>query len=186
MATATSYLPDPDPAVRGAALGAISRLGGFDHEVMAAAMGDPDPGVRRRAVEIAGWSTSNFGPKWVVDLLNALGDKDDDVVEAGAWALGEVGTEAGQDAVDALSRVASEHPAALCREAAVAALGAIGHPSGLPHVLRALEDVPAIRRRAAVALAAFDDPSVRLAWQKCLTDKDRQVRYIAEDLLVDE
>jgi HEAT repeat protein len=71
----------------------------------------------------------------------------------------------------------------LCREAAVAALGAIGDPVGLPAVLAALDDKPAIRRRAAVALAAFEGPDVDDALRRCLDDRDWQVRQVAEDLL---
>ena len=55
---------------------------------------------------------------------------------------------------------ATEHGDARCREAAVAALGAIGDPAGLPAVLAALGDKPTVRRRATVALAGFDDPRV--------------------------
>jgi len=77
----------------------------------------------------------------------------------------------------------SGHSDPLCREAAVAALGAIGDPDGLPAVLSALGDKPAIRRRAAVALAAFDDPEVEPALRRCLEDRDWQVRQVAEDLL---
>jgi len=68
-------------------------------------------------------------------------------------------------------------------EAAVAALGAIGDPAGLPAVLAALDDKPAIRRRAAVALAAFDGPDTEAALRRCLEDRDWQVRQVAEDLL---
>jgi HEAT repeat protein len=71
----------------------------------------------------------------------------------------------------------------LCRESAVAALGAIGDPTGLPAILAALDDKPAVRRRAAVALAAFTGPSVEAALRRCLDDRDWQVRQVAEDLL---
>jgi HEAT repeat protein len=40
----------------------------------------------------------------------------------------------------------------------------------------------AIRRRAVIALAAFDDPRVEDAWRRCLEDRDWQVRQAAEDL----
>ena len=75
------------------------------------------------------------------------------------------------------------HSDPLCREAAVAALGAIGDPAGLPAVLAALADKPAVRRRAAVALAAFTGPVVETALRRCLEDRDWQVRQVAEDLL---
>ena len=68
----------------------------------------------------------------------------------------------------------------------MAALGAIGDSAGLPAVLAALDDKPAVRRRAAVALAAFDGPSVEAALRRCLDDRDWQVRQVAEDLLAME
>ncbi len=110
-------------------------------------------------------------------------DPDPAVVEGAAWALGEAGPGAGAPAVVALQRVASTHDDPLCREAAVAALGAIGDPVALDTVLEALEDKPAVRRRATIALAAFDDPRVDVALRRCLEDRDWQVRQAAEDLL---
>ena len=68
----------------------------------------------------------------------------------------------------------------------MAALGAIGDPAGLSAVVAALEDKPAIRRRAAVALAAFEGPEVETALRRCLEDRDWQVRQVAEDLLAVE
>ena len=69
------------------------------------------------------------------------------------------------------------------REAAVAALGAIGDPSTLAVVLAACDDKPAVRRRAVLALAAFDGPEVEARLRAALTDRDWQVRQAAEDLL---
>ena len=48
------------------------------------------------------------------------------------------------------------------------------------------DDKPAIRRRAAVALAAFEGPEVEAALRRCLEDRDWQVRQVAEDLLADD
>ncbi|HEV2362337.1 MAG TPA: HEAT repeat domain-containing protein, partial [Acidimicrobiales bacterium] len=115
-----------------------------------------------------------------VDYLALLGDTDASVVEAAAFALGEVGD---PGAVPALAAVATAHTDALCRESAVAALGAIGDEDGLPAILRALTDRPAIRRRATLALAPFDGPEVDEALHRMLTDHDWQVRQAAEDLL---
>ncbi|MCU1449313.1 MAG: hypothetical protein JWP02_1483, partial [Acidimicrobiales bacterium] len=70
---------------------------------------------------------------------------------------------------------------------AVAALGAIGDRRGLAAVLdAAASDRPAVRRRAVVALAAFDGPDVDAALHHALTDRDWQVRQAAEDLLAEE
>ena len=85
-------------------------------------------------------------------------------------------------AVRALMATATSHPEPLCREAAVAALGSLRSPAGLPAVLAALEDKPAVRRRAVVALAGFEGPEVDAALAKAAGDVDWQVRQVAEDL----
>jgi HEAT repeat protein len=68
------------------------------------------------------------------------------------------------------------------REAAVAALGAIGDPAGLAAVLAATRDRATVRRRAVLALAPFDGPGVDAALERARTDRDWQVRQAAEDL----
>ena len=144
--------------------------------IAASALSDADAGVRRRACEAAVHVDD-------VDLGPALADEDSAVVEAAAWALGEQGTTAA-DAVDDLARLAREHPEPLCRESAVAALGAIGDERGLAAVLAAAAgDRPAVRRRAVVALAAFEGPEVEAALRHALEDRDWQVRQAAEDLM---
>jgi HEAT repeat protein len=45
-----------------------------------------------------------------------------------------------------------------------------------------MEDKPAVRRRAVIALAPFEGPAVEEALAKALTDRDWQVRQAAEDL----
>jgi HEAT repeat protein len=176
---ARAGLGDPAGVVRATALGALDRLGLLADDDLAAGLADVDPAVRRRAVEL-----SATRPRVAVALL--LDDPDPSVVEMTAWSLGER-TETG--AVDRLGRLSSAtdgHDDPLCREAAVASLGAIGDPAGLPAVLAALDDKPAVRRRAAVALAAFEGPSVEAALHRCLEDRDWQVRQVAEDLLAGE
>lgn len=175
--TAREHLTHPDPAVRAVALGALARLGLLQAAHLETAVADPSPGVRRRAAELA-------ATRPAPSLLPLL-DGDPAVAEMAAWALGERG--ASQDGraevVRALSSMAAGHSDALCREAAVAALGAIGDPAGLPAILAATSDRPAVRRRAVIALAPFDGPEVEAALQRALTDHDWQVRQAAEDQL---
>ena len=176
VGAARAAIDDEAPSVRATALGALHRLEVLTDADLRCALADPEASVRRRACELAAGSPA-------VDLSARLDDGDPSVVEMAAWALGE---RRETSAVQALTRLASPgsgHSDPLCREAAVAALGAIGDPAGLPAVLDALEDKPAIRRRAAVALAAFDDPEVEPALRRCLQDRDWQVRQVAEDLL---
>jgi HEAT repeat protein len=176
-ATARALAGSPDPEVRAAALGALARLG--DGELAArvtSALDDGHPAVRRRAAELAAVAPHVA----IADLAARLADSDPLVAEAACWALGE---REDAHAVAALVAVAGAHGDALVREAAVAALGAIGDPAGLPAVLAATADKPAVRRRAVLALAPFEGPEVEAALQRALEDRDWQVRQAAEDLL---
>lgn len=179
--TARRLLLDPSAAVRATALAALGRMSRVTPSDVEAALLDTDPLVRRRACEVAIALPAHLGR---IDLLGVLADPDASVAEAGAWALGERGA-APTEVVDALSTVTTGHDDALCREAAVAALGAIGDERGLPAVLTATADKPAIRRRAVIALAPFAGPEVVAALERALTDRDWQVRQAAEDLLAD-
>ena len=173
-AGARALLADPDPAVRATALGALGRLGRAGAADVEAALADPSPEVRRRACRVAAGVAG-------VDLVAMLDDPDAGVVEVAAWALGERAGAQGE-AIARLATVATAHDDPLCREAAVAALGAIGDEGGLPAILSATKDKPAVRRRAVIALAAFEGPEVDAALEVALTDRDWQVRQAAEDL----
>jgi HEAT repeat protein len=176
---ARTALTDPAAAVRATALGALERAGCLNQADIEAGFGDADPQVRARAAELA----AALGPAAGGVARLALADRDARVVEAGCFALGELG-ESGPagESVIALSGVGADHPDPLCREAAVAALGAIGDPAGLPAILSATEDKPAVRRRAVLALAPFEGPAVDAAVERALVDRDWQVRQAAEDL----
>ena len=172
--TARRGLLDDEAVVRASALTALERLGALDETTLVEGFIDRDAEVRRRAAEVAAQHRG-------IDLRPLLHDDDALVVEMAAWACGE--HEAVADAV--LSRLvvlAHEHDDALVREAAVAALGAIGDERGLPAILHGCGDKPAVRRRAVLALAPFEGPDVDRALQQALSDRDWQVRQAAEDL----
>lgn len=179
--TAWTARSDPAPPVRAAALGALDRLGFLDLASLVSALADRSPLVRRRACELC----ANREGAGAVPLLAMLGDDDVTVVEAACFALGELGQLAGPDAAPALAAVVVDHDDVICREAAVAALGAIGDPAGLPAVLSATGDKPAVRRRAVLALAPFEGPEVDEALTRAASDRDWQVRQAAEDLGVE-
>jgi HEAT repeat protein len=175
IATALAGWRSDDPAVRSAALGALDRCDAFGAEIAAAATHDPSVAVRRRAAELAARHVE-------VDLGLLLADDDATVVEVAAWACGE--REGVPDPLlHRLIELATGHDELLVREAAVAALGAIGDERGLPAILAGCRDKPAVRRRAVLALAPFEGPEVDAALQRALTDRDWQVRQGAEDLL---
>lgn len=163
------------PMVRDVALGALSRMDKLEIEILRRFRTDPDARVRKRVAELAA-TFPDF------DLLPLLNDDDPMVAEMAAWSCGEHELNSG-DVVDKLIAMATTHGEPLVREAAVAALGAIGDERGLTAILSACDDKPAIRRRAILALAPFDGPEVDAALKKGLDDRDWQVRQAAEDLL---
>ncbi|WP_420445828.1 hypothetical protein [Candidatus Poriferisodalis sp.] len=111
---AERLLSDSDAAVRAAALGALARCGELQVAQVRQALGDEATVVRCRAAELAPAE---------VELVGLLSDPDASVVEAAAAALGERDQDPGP--VEELCRVARGHDDPLCRESAVAALGAI-------------------------------------------------------------
>jgi HEAT repeat protein len=177
---------DPDARVRAAALAALVRRApkASARTAWQHATHDDDASVRLRAVELAPLLvTASTRATLTARVLVLLADHAPLVAEAAAFALGELSAHAANaDVVDALARVTTGHADPLVREAAVAALGSIGDERALAAVLSATRDRPAIRRRAVLALAAFDGPDVEAAIARALTDSDWQVRQAAEDL----
>jgi HEAT repeat protein len=182
-----------DPMSRSAALGAAHRLEILDDELVMNALDDPSVFVRRRGLQLAprlrppppSGGTDAEGTGFATERL-ALIDRVaemlalPDLAEEAAFCLGELeGTTPA--AVAALEHQATEHDDALCRESAVAALGSLG--VGRDAVLAATTDIATVRRRAVIALAAFDGDEVDAALRRALDDRDWQVRQAAEDLL---
>ena len=184
-ATARRLLADTEPAVRATALGALARADDLTAPDLATALADPAPVVRRRAAEeVAALAADPEGRARDISLLPLLDDNDDSVAEVAAWACGErQPPEPG--AAERLATLVRDHHDPLVREAAVAALGAIGDPAGLSAILAATTDKPAVRRRAVLALAPFEGPEVDEALEQARSDRDWQVRQAAEDLLDD-
>ncbi|MFP4512660.1 MAG: HEAT repeat domain-containing protein [Acidimicrobiales bacterium] len=175
---ARAHLDDPDPGVRASAVAALARCGSLTPAELEGTLADPVPDVRRRGIEVAATTASVHSQQ--IDLVRLLADDDDRVVEAAAWGLGELQP---PDAVEPLCALVSGHPDSLVREAAVAALGAIGDAGGLQVILAATTDIATVRRRAVIALAPFEGPEVDAALERARTDRDWQVRQAAEDLL---
>jgi HEAT repeat protein len=175
--TARAAQADADPAVRATAIGALERLGALGPADLEAALGDPSPRVRRRAIEACAARPGDAAPS----LLGCLDDPDVSIAEVAAWASGERRPPE-RGVVTVLARLVTEHEDALVREAAVAALGSIGDEAGRPAILAALADKATVRRRAVLALAPFDGPDVDAALAAAREDRDWQVRQAAEDL----
>jgi len=120
-----------------------------------------------------------------INLSILLRDVDFAVAETAAWSLGER-VDVTPEEFALLLEGGAHHDHAIVRESCIAALGAIGDPRAVPVILQGCTDKPAVRRRAILALAPFEGPEVRTAWETALLDRDWQVRQAAEDLLAIE
>lgn len=173
--TVRDALRHADGEVRASALTGLHRLSALDASVLHDFATDESPYVRRIVAQLSsGYSD--------VDITALLNDTDMFVAEMTAWALGER-EQVTESELDALIQASESSPEAIVREAATAALGAIGDERGLAAILRACSDKPAIRRRAVLALAPFEGDLVDQALRNALNDNDWQVRQNAEDML---
>ena len=175
LALAREAFTNPDPRVRASSITVLSENKELDDELVTVALADIHPTVR---ASLARAACSNKA----VPIVRLLNDQDSRVVEVACWAAGE--REESEDVVvEMLSTIALDHDDALCRESAVAALGAIGDSRGLESILQATQDIATVRRRAVIALAPFEGQAVSDALEVALTDRDWQVRQAAEDIL---
>lgn len=173
--TARAALVDPDDLVRVSGLRALERIGVLSPAELDVAAVDSSAEVRRAVAEIAAKHSD-------VDIRALVDDGDKFVAEMAAWALGERPHPTDGE-IDLLIDRATSHTEVIVREACAASLGSIGDPRGLPAILAACRDKPAVRRRAVLALAPFEGPEVEAALRAALEDRDWQVRQNAEDLL---
>lgn len=172
---ARDALDDVEPSVIASALRALARLNELTDQDLNTRITHSSAEVRRTVAELA----RSF-PDVPVRIL--VDDPDVFVAEMAAWCLGERTSPSDADVEILVDRTTS-HREPLVREACAAALGAIGDPRGLPAILAACNDKPAVRRRAVLALAPFEGEEVEAMLAKALEDSDWQVRQNAEDLL---
>jgi HEAT repeat protein len=173
--TALNGLTHADESVRASALRSLHRLSALTESQIVASLSDTSAEVRRVAVEVS----VALHHLVVHPLLN---DADVFVAEMVAWCLGERPTPTDAE-INALIDGTLHHKEAVVREACAAALGSLGDERGLPAILTACNDKPAVRRRAVLALAPFESNDVDAALRKALEDRDWQVRQNAEILL---
>jgi HEAT repeat protein len=146
------------------------------------ALGDVDVTVRREALnEIAHVETDNDAV--LSAIVHCLDDEDALAVDGALFALGE---HMYVDAVEKMCVLAISHEDARCRESAIGALGALGDDRARPAILGALDDKPAVRRRAIVALSNFEGPDIEAALARASEDRDWQVRAAVNQLGRDE
>ena len=171
---AVEHLKHSAPKVRATVLKVLDNEGKLEKETIETALMDSAFDVR---YVLAYLISSNLE----IPAMNFLRDDDPSIVEVACWGVGERG-EASAEILETLQSITESHEDALCRESAVAALGALGDEKALGSILKAVDDIATVRRRAVLALSPFDGPEVDSAIVKALEDRDWQVRQAAEDI----
>ena len=170
----TEYLEHPEPDVRATALRVLDNEGKLEKGIVERSLSDSAFKVRNALAYLISRNRD-------IPAMKFLLDEDAEIVEVACWGIGERG-DASAEVLDVLQSITESHSDSLCRESAVAALGALGNRDTLGSILKAVEDIATVRRRAVLALAPFDGPEVELAIAKALEDRDWQVRQAAEDI----
>ena len=170
----TEYLEHPEPDVRATALRVLDNEGKLEKGILERSLSDSAFKVRNAIAYLISRNRD-------IPAMKFLLDEDAEIVEIACWGVGERG-DTSAEILDVLQSITESHSDSLCRESAVAALGALGNRDALGSILKAVEDIATVRRRAVLALAPFDGPEVELAIAKALEDRDWQVRQAAEDI----
>ena len=170
----TEYLEHPEPDVRATALRVLDNEGKLEKGIVERSLSDSAFKVRNALAYLISRNRDIPAMKFLLDV-------DAEIVEVACWGIGERG-DASAEVLAVLQSITESHSDSLCRESAVAALGALGNRDALGSILKAVEDIATVRRRAVLALAPFDGPEVELAIAKALEDRDWQGRQAAEDI----
>ena len=169
------FLQHNDPVLRRMATTALSTEEcntWFDMAILL--LEDESGSVRAAAAEKLG----SCGDRALDHLAKAALDTEPKVREAVATAYGEV---ADPSAITWLVEVGHDDSDRTVKEAAVAALGAIGNASAIDPLLAFVaKGPPQVRRRAIAAITVFDDPRIEPAIQRAAFDRNPSVREAAE------
>jgi HEAT repeat protein len=170
-----AFLRSEDPVLARIATTALTPSQAFENmKALTALTQDADPSLRASAAEKLG----SCGSEALETLSGLEYDPDPTVRECLATAYGEIDS---ADAVPWLSSAARDDSDRHVKEAATAALGAIGNNAGLETLLLLINDgPPQVRRRAIAAITVFDDERVEPAIRRAALDRNPGVREAAE------
>ena len=169
------FLTSVEPVLRRIATTALTRSQASDNiGTLALLIQDTDPSIRAAAAEKLG----SCGADALSILTDVADDRDPTVREALATAYGEIDS---PHAVPWLTTAARDDGDRHVKEAATAALGAIGDEAGLETLLDLVNNgPPQVRRRAIAAITVFDDERVEPAIKRAALDRNPGVREAAE------
>jgi len=170
-----AFMQDDDATLRRMAITALTPdQADADFDSLKLHVTDSSAAVRAATAEKMGYCNERS-----MDPLETLGhDVDPTVREAVATAYGELAI---PQAVPWLIDASLDDEDRHVKEAAVAALGAIGDPGAIDALLEIMRGgPPQVRRRAIAAITVFDDDRIKPAIQRAALDRNPGVREAAE------
>ncbi len=119
-------------------------------------------------------------PDGIPPLINALKDEDPKVREHSAWALGQIGPDLSDEAVNGLIHALGDNVLAV-KHAVASALGWVEPDTDRVQLLKEVLAISEVETRKAViqVLTAFDTPSAYEVILPSLNDPDPRVRQVA-------
>ncbi|UCE64691.1 MAG: HEAT repeat domain-containing protein [Nitrospirota bacterium] len=138
---------------------------------------DPSADVRRTAALSLGKISH---PDGIPPLINALKNEDPQVREYSAWALGQMGPDLSDEAVNELINALGDEVPAV-KHAVASALGQVEPDTDRVQLLKEVLAISEVETRKAViqVLTAFDTPSAYEVILPSLKDPDPRVRQAA-------
>ena len=175
VADPAAFLDNDDPVLRRMSTTALDTQSANSlFDVLVALLNDDEASVRAAAAEKLGVC----GERSLAYLARAQADDAPEVREAVATAYGDLSN---ASVIPWLVEVGNDDQDRTVKEAAVAALGAIGSDEAIDPLLEFIaKGPPQVRRRAIAAITVFDDPRIEPAIERAAFDRNPGVREAAE------
>lgn len=175
VADPAAFLDNDDPVLRRMSTTALDTQSANSlFDVLVALLNDDEASVRVAAAEKLGVC----GERSLAYLARAQADDAPEVREAVATAYGDLSN---ASVIPWLVEVGNDDQDRTVKEAAVAALGAIGSDEAIDPLLEFIaKGPPQVRRRAIAAITVFDDPRIEPAIERAAFDRNPGVREAAE------
>ena len=175
VADPAAFLDNDDPVLRRMSTTALDTQSANSlFDVLVALLNDDEASVRAAAAEKLGVC----GERSLEYLARAQADDAPEVREAVATAYGDLSN---ASVIPWLVEVGNDDQDRTVKEAAVAALGAIGSDEAIDPLLEFIaKGPPQVRRRAIAAITVFDDPRIEPAIERAAFDRNPGVREAAE------
>lgn len=169
-------IEDTDLGIRELAADLLTKIKGMTAaQLLCRFLAHPDIGTRNLASEIL----VRFGGEAVLPLIAELENEDHDVRKFSVDILGLIGDSRATESL--CQRLWDENTNVVC--SAAEALGEIGSPAAVPHLLAAYEKIEDVRLQSVEALGKIGDAAALTKLHKWLSNDDPVIQYSIIDAI---